>query len=95
MICTSLTRRIQNAVCWVCEVPIERCHLVLGDGILDGFERGLFGGFGSGGIGELENVLRQLQIGVLGKLRITHLDGRVGTEGGRKLIRVVERVGGG
>jgi hypothetical protein len=48
------------------EVPVERRHLVFGDGILDRLERRLFGGLGSGGIGELEDALRQLQVRVLG-----------------------------
>jgi hypothetical protein len=55
------------------QVPVERRHLVLGDGILDRLKGGLLGLFGGGGIGELEDVLRQLEVGVLGELRITHL----------------------
>jgi hypothetical protein len=55
------------------QVPVERRHLVLGDGILDRLEGGLLGLFGGDGIGELEDVLRQLEVGVLGELRITHL----------------------
>ena len=54
------------------QVPVERRHLVLGDGILDRLEGGLLGLFGGGGIGELEDVLRQLEVRVLGELRGTH-----------------------
>jgi hypothetical protein len=45
---------------------------VFSDGILESFEGSLFAGFRGGGIGELEDVLRELEVGVLGKLGVTH-----------------------
>ena len=57
VLCRAFARRVQDAVHWMSQIPVQGGHFVFADGILNGFEGGLFGGFGARGIGELEDVL--------------------------------------
>jgi len=63
---------VEDAVGGVGEVAVERGHVVLRNSILNCLERGLLGGRGGSGVGELEDVLGQLQVRVLGELRVAH-----------------------
>lgn len=58
------------------QIPVERGHLVFGDGIFEAFERRLLGGFGCGRIGKSEDVLGEREQRILHVLGIgTHLGG--------------------
>jgi len=78
LLCGTLSGCIQHAVYRMGEIPVERGHLVLLDSILHRLEGSLFGGFRACGIGELEDVLRQLEIRVLGEEWFTHVCERRG-----------------
>lgn len=82
LLCAAFARCVQHAIYRVGEIAVEWGHLVLGDGILDRLERGLFGGLGGGGISELEDMLRELEVGIFGELRVAHSGSRDRVEGG-------------
>lgn len=69
---------VQNPIDGVGEIPIEGSHFVLGDGILELFQRGLSHRLGTSWVGEVEDVLSEGEVGVLDVLRIgPHVDSKI------------------
>lgn len=59
------------------QIPVEWCHLVLGDRILEALQRSLLNWFGRGRVGEREDVLGDWEKRIFRILGIgTHRDKR-------------------